>query len=85
MINAAIAGIGWWGRKIVAAVQGKSERLRFIRGVSKEPDSVREFDAFADAVAGRGPYPIAGDEMIATIAAFEAVVDCVQSHSASVA
>ena len=45
MINAAIVGIGWWGQKIVTAVQGKSERLRFIRGVSKEPDEVRDFAA----------------------------------------
>ena len=43
MINAAIVGVGWWGQKIVNAVQGKSERIRFIRGVSKEPDSVRDF------------------------------------------
>mgnify|MGYP003349475084 CR=1 FL=1 len=43
MINAAIVGIGWWGQKIVTAVQGKSERLCFIRGVSKEPDDVRDF------------------------------------------
>ena len=43
MINAAIAGIGWWGQKIVTAVQGKSKHLRFIRGVSKEPDEVRGF------------------------------------------
>ena len=45
MINAAIVGVGWWGQKIVNAVQGKSERIRFIRGVSKEPDSVRDFAA----------------------------------------
>jgi predicted dehydrogenase len=43
MINAAIVGIGWWGQKIVTAVQGKSTRMHFIRGVSKEPDEVREF------------------------------------------
>lgn len=45
MIDAAIAGLGWWGRNIVKAVQGKSTGLRFIRGVSKEPDSVRDFAA----------------------------------------
>jgi len=45
MINAAIVGIGWWGQKIVAAVQGRSERLCFISGVSKEPDQVRDFTA----------------------------------------
>jgi predicted dehydrogenase len=43
MIDAAIVGIGWWGQKIVTAVQGKSTRLRFICGVSKEPDDVRDF------------------------------------------
>ena len=42
MINAAIVGLGWWGRNIVNAIQHKSERLRFIRGVSKEPDTVRD-------------------------------------------
>ena len=45
MINAAIVGLGWWGKNIVNAIQGKSERLRFIRGVSKEPDIVRDFAA----------------------------------------
>src|ERR1700759_1302074 len=43
MINAAIIGLGRWGKSLVTAVQGKSERLRFIHGVSKEPDDVRAF------------------------------------------
>jgi predicted dehydrogenase len=60
MIDAAIIGLGRWGKGIVQSVQGKSARLRFIRGVSKEPDDVRAFAAthgfalsaeFADAVA----------------------------------
>jgi predicted dehydrogenase len=60
MIDAAIIGLGRWGKGIVQSVQGKSARLRFVRGVSKEPDDVRTFVAahgfvlsteFADAVA----------------------------------
>jgi predicted dehydrogenase len=60
MIDAAIVGLGRWGKGIVQSAQGKSKRLRFIRGVSKEPDQVRDFAAthgfelsteFADAVA----------------------------------
>ena len=60
MIDAAIIGLGRWGKGIVQSVQGKSKRLRFIRGVSKEPEQVRDFAAahgfelsteFADAVA----------------------------------
>jgi predicted dehydrogenase len=43
MINAAVIGLGRWGKSIVEAVQGKSGRLRIIRGVSKEPDLVRDF------------------------------------------
>src|SRR5476651_544549 len=43
MINAAVIGLGRWGKSIVEAVQGKSKRLRLIRGVSKEPDLVRDF------------------------------------------
>jgi predicted dehydrogenase len=60
MINAAVIGLGRWGKSIVEAVQGKSGRLRIIRGVSKEPDLVRDFARthgfelstdFAEAVA----------------------------------
>jgi len=39
MINAAIIGLGWWGKNIVSAVQGKSQKLRFVHGVSKEIDA----------------------------------------------
>ena len=39
MINAAIIGLGWWGRNIVQCVQGRSEKLRFVHGVSKELDA----------------------------------------------
>jgi predicted dehydrogenase len=45
MLNAAIVGLGWWGKEIVRSVQGKSTRLRFVRGISKEMDEVRDFAA----------------------------------------
>jgi predicted dehydrogenase len=45
MINAAVVGLGRWGKSIVEAVQGKSKRLRIVRGVSKEPELVRDFAA----------------------------------------
>ena len=60
MINAAVIGLGRWGKSIVNAVQGKSRRLRVVVGVSKEPADVREFAAthgfdlrteFSDALA----------------------------------
>jgi hypothetical protein len=42
MVKAAIVGLGWWGKNIVNSVQGKTERLHFVRGISKEPDAVRD-------------------------------------------
>jgi len=42
MLNAGIVGLGWWGRNIVEAVQGRSGRIRFVHGASQEPESVRE-------------------------------------------
>lgn len=45
MINAAVVGLGRWGQSLVAAVQGKSARLRFVHGVTKEPELAREFAA----------------------------------------
>ena len=45
MIDAAVIGLGRWGKSIVEAAQGKSRRLRFIRGVSKEPEQVADFAA----------------------------------------
>lgn len=45
MINAAIVGLGRWGRRMVTAVQGRSDRLRFTRCVAPRPDAVREFAA----------------------------------------
>jgi predicted dehydrogenase len=40
-----------------------------------------EFEAFADAVAGRAPYPITTDEMVNTIGALEAVNRSIEAGS----
>lgn len=44
MLNAAIVGLGRWGQNLVNAVQGKSDKIRFVRGVAME-DAAREFGA----------------------------------------
>jgi predicted dehydrogenase len=41
LIDAALIGLGWWGNNILKAVQGKSDKLRFVHGVSKEADAAR--------------------------------------------
>jgi predicted dehydrogenase len=43
MIDAAIVGLGRWGKGIVEAAQGKSQRLRFVRGICKEPEQLADF------------------------------------------
>jgi predicted dehydrogenase len=43
MIDAAICGLGRWGQALVTAVQGKSDRIRFVRGVVRDPVRARDF------------------------------------------
>jgi predicted dehydrogenase len=43
MINAAIFGLGRWGQALVSAVQGKSDRIRFVRGIVRDPARARDF------------------------------------------
>jgi predicted dehydrogenase len=38
MIKAGMVGLGRWGQTMLAAVQGNSERIRFVHGVSKDLD-----------------------------------------------
>ena len=45
MLNAAIVGLGNWGRKLVTSVQGRSERLHFVRAVVRDPAAARDFSA----------------------------------------
>ena len=46
MINAAIVGLGWWGKTLVEAVSGVSDEIRFVAGTTRSlsPDA----QAFAD-------------------------------------
>ncbi len=43
MINAAIVGLGGWGRILVESVQGKSGRIRFTTGVTRTPAKAEAF------------------------------------------
>jgi predicted dehydrogenase len=45
MIRAAIVGIGHWGRQLVGAVQGKSERIRFTAGATRTRAKAEAFCA----------------------------------------
>ena len=43
MIDAAIVGLGRWGRTLVEAVQDRSDRLRFVSAVSRNPGRIHDF------------------------------------------
>lgn len=45
MIRAAIVGLGWWGRVLVDAVQGRDAPLRFTHAFVPNPDEVGGFAA----------------------------------------
>ena len=54
MIDAAIIGLGWWGRRHVDAVRGASAGHRYILGVTHEPNEIADF-------AAEHQLPIASD------------------------
>lgn len=44
MINAAIIGLGWWGKTLVEAVSGVSDDIRFVAGTTRTlSDDAKEF------------------------------------------
>ena len=45
MLNAAIVGLGWWGRTIVESVQADSDQIRFVAGATRTGSP--EVQAFA--------------------------------------
>ena len=45
MIRAAIVGIGHWGRMLVGAVQGKSDKIRFTAGATRTRAKAKAFCA----------------------------------------
>jgi predicted dehydrogenase len=47
VINAAIVGMGWWGKTLVESVQGSSDAMRFVAGTTRTTSP--ETTAFAEA------------------------------------
>jgi predicted dehydrogenase len=47
MINAAIVGLGWWGKTLVESVQHSSHEIQFVAGATRR--KTPEVAAFADA------------------------------------
>jgi predicted dehydrogenase len=45
MVRCAIVGLGRWGQTLVNSVQGKSDKIRFVRGVTRTPRNAATFAA----------------------------------------
>jgi hypothetical protein len=69
MLDAAIVGLGWWGGELVAAAEGSS-CFRFIRGVTLDPQGIREFAGQRERVIGSSYEEISFTHTVPALAAF---------------
>jgi predicted dehydrogenase len=67
MINTAIVGLGWWGKTLVKAAGDFGAPLRFVRGVTLEPDTVRDFAAQRQIVLGTSIDEVLADKTIQAV------------------
>src|SRR5882724_8284727 len=86
MIDAAIVGLGRWGKTLVEAVQDKSERLRFTRAVSRDPGRLRDYAATHRLELVSGLEPVLADPGIdAVVLATPHSLHCEQIIAAAAA
>jgi len=67
VLNAAIVGLGWWGKRLVAAARAVNAPIRFVRGVTLEPDSVRDFAAEHALLIGTSYDEVLADPAIEAV------------------
>jgi predicted dehydrogenase len=67
VINAAIIGLGGWGKRLVTSVSGKSDRIQFTAAVVRHPDKVAPFAAEHDIRLGADLGEVLDDPTIDTV------------------
>src|SRR6476659_9906344 len=67
MITTAIVGLGWWGKTLVKAAHDFGAPLRFVRGVTLEPDSVRDFATEHQIALGTSLEEVLADKSIQAV------------------
>jgi predicted dehydrogenase len=67
MINTAIVGLGWWGKTLVKAAADFGAPLRFVRGVTLEPDAVRDFAGEHKIALSTSIDDVLGDKSIQAV------------------
>jgi predicted dehydrogenase len=63
MLNAAMIGLGWWGKELVRSAR-TSGLMRFTRGVTLEPDTVRDFAKEMSLTIGTSYEEVLADKSI---------------------
>ncbi|MPZ57350.1 MAG: gfo/Idh/MocA family oxidoreductase [Rhizobiales bacterium] len=66
MLNAAMIGLGWWGKRLVESVEG-SDAIRFRRGVTFEPETVQDFAAKHTLAIGTDYAEVLADPAIEAV------------------
>jgi predicted dehydrogenase len=67
MLNTAIVGLGWWGKTLVKAARDFGAPIRFVRGVSLEPDTVRDFAAEHQMALGTSFEEVLADQQVQAV------------------
>lgn len=67
MLDTAIVGLGWWGKNLVKAARDFGAPLRFVRGVTLEPDTVRDFAAEHNIAIGTSFEDVLADPAIKAV------------------
>jgi predicted dehydrogenase len=67
MLNTAIVGLGWWGKRLVEAARDVGAPIRFARGVSLEPDTVRDFAAAHKIALGTSYEDVLTDKSVQAV------------------
>jgi predicted dehydrogenase len=67
MLNTAIVGLGWWGKTLVKAAHDFGAPIRFTRGVSMEPDTVRDFASQHKIALGTSFEEIIADAQVQAV------------------
>jgi predicted dehydrogenase len=63
MLNTAMIGLGWWGKELVRSAR-TSRLMRFSRGVTLEPDTVRDFAREMNLAIGTSYEDVLADTSI---------------------
>src|ERR1035441_10962761 len=67
MLNTAIVGLGWWGTTLVKAARDFGAPINFVRGVTLEPDTVRDFAAEHKIASGTSFAEVLADAKVQAV------------------